>query len=269
MVEYSLRDFLDGRAILSGVIIALSITGLTFVIAPYVLSDDNNPGITPGSWDITSPIDVAESLNEHIDNLLYAQVQIFQVTETYPNWGGESVGYFHSEISRIILFKQLQSVAEGDIISPDDPLWEEGIWQMNIERLATSEIISDINGTFINQELQTSLATDLGTINSLQNITNSYQQAIEESELLNDIIFWEIDQVYNDGTRIRIKLFDQTIYIQQTTAVGFIRIENSFGIISDSTMTTPPSYTGETGANPFGNYENAINDLLLNILGGN
>lgn len=269
MVEYSLSDFIDARAIISGIIIVLSVTGLTLIVAPYVLSDDNNPGTIPGSWDITSPVKVSNSLNEHIDNLLYVDVKIFRVTDTSPIWVKDPVGYLHDGISRLRLFKQLQTAPGDDIIAPEDPVWETGIWQMNIARLTTSDVVNNLNGSLINEELQTSLATDLKAIDSFRDITDSYQREIEKSKQVNNIIVWEIDQVYDDGTRIRISLVDQTVYIQQTTIIGFIQLENSFGIIEDSTMTTPPSYTGETGANPFGNYENAINDLLLNILGGN
>jgi hypothetical protein len=265
-------NFIDTRAFIAGTLVAFVAIAFSFYIAPIIIEDDP---VTPsiGDWDISSPTNVRTSMQNNIQSLIYTKVSVSKVVSTSPDWGTTPEIQFNHNVHSIILSIDLENTVEEQQINPNDNIWGSGVWKFTYSGNTSidhfDKNVKPIDNAYYINSLHSGLSEDLDRFNSLHDVRSNFSDEIMEAEGINNVLFWEIDHVYNDGTSILIQSYGNLIFISQLKVLSMIVTEGSYGILFDPSTINPSYKTTSNTDNPFENYENVINDLISNIVEGN
>ncbi len=269
-----MNRYLDPKAVVVGLIISLITAGISLSLAPTVFPKTGS-SVNFSGWNLESPKSLALSMDQSLPNLIYGSVLTGVVASSYienvQTWNIDLEPFFLSRIASFKYFPIIDNDLIGTSFLPNDPIFKIDNWELEFLEccpyLDNSITLADTQS--FQDKLQNGLNADISSFTSLTNITFTIDEQIKIAEMQEDVFYWEIRHVYNDGTKIEIKAYGNIIIITQAPIIEILHGEEGFSFNIDQEKIPFPSYYTVTPDNPFVNYEYIINDVFNTILDNN
>lgn len=268
------------KRFLVGVLFSFSILGLVFIDVIFLSIVDNiqnqsNPGeeikdeiiekvfglIELSEWNFTTAETIIESYLINEVGLIFSNylVQSFQ--------NGRII--FHPEFlewtTSLQLFTKIRSEYYSMVLEDLNSSIFQDEWTINREINNTIQISYEhVDDEFFRNLLSNitnGLLSDFSTSSEVANITETFQNEIDML-LVENTKIWEIDNLYNDSSYVRIEAYNSTL-IFYYSKVNIISEENQFFVLVDPRSTTQ---VYKMQIDSLENFRSAVNALILIFL---
>jgi len=235
------------KSIILGIVFAVLLTSMNSGIYFGITGTKQTLLYPPFDWNFDTPLMLSEQISERSDYFYSFLTFVAEVTQP---WSATELPYFNYSVGFITTWLNLETDEwEWRITAHDNPDGGIGDYTTNPEHFIP---------------LSAAIAKDISTAPEIIDITENYDELLEEHFTTGKIMF-EIMHTYQDGTNLRFRSFDNVVFIEYWRFTEYHSDNTGSGTRRDKRfeeqvfMAILPEM--------FPHYANAINQLLQIMFG--